>query len=29
LRNYLEGENGNIKEDGTEIDRHHTSKNGR
>jgi len=29
LRNYLKGENGNIKEDGTESDRHHTSKNGR
>jgi len=25
LRNYLKRENGNIKEDGTEIDRHHTS----
>jgi len=29
LRNYLKGENGNIKEDGTKIDRHHSSKNGR
>jgi len=29
LRNYLERENGNVKEDGMEIDRHHTSKNGR
>jgi len=29
LRNYLKRENGNIKEDGTNIDRHDTSKNGR
>jgi len=29
LRNYLTRENGNILEDGEEIDRHHTSKNGR
>jgi len=29
LRNYLKRENGNIKEDGMQIDRHHTSKNGR
>jgi len=26
LRNYLKRENGNIKEDGMEIDGHHTSK---
>jgi len=29
LRNYLKQENGNIKEDATEIDRHQTSENGR
>jgi len=29
LRNYLKRENGNTKEGGTEIDGHHTSKNGR
>ena len=29
MRNYLKRENGNIKEDATEIDTHHTSMNGR
>jgi len=29
FENYLNRENGNIKEDGREIDGHHTSKNGR
>jgi len=29
LRNYLKRENRNLQEDAAEIDKHHTSKNGR